>query len=216
MSTFKIESDAHSGEFDTQYPIHLQGLITPQEFAFIVQNANTYLKRAKSLLTWNIVSIVAISILYPVVVVGSTYFVMYQYGYISFLVIIALTSAIYMITLFGGIFWFRKKQKTVMDELKTFVEYHNQQTFLPRGVQILVKYVAWMGGYNYNNLNVYLEVIVAPNAQRNVVQSSPTMVPQPVFVNQIPLNQPVLNTVQPNILQYQREGNPNGGYAQMK
>lgn len=219
MSTFKIETNPSTGKFDDQYPIHLEGLVTQQEFAFIIEHSNSFLNHRRSTGIWFWVIMVTLSILSPFLILGGVYVFMAIFRNIAIMLVgVVVLCAANVVVFIGSIFWIRNKFKKYLDDLKAFLEFHNQQTFIPKGVQFLAK-SSYYGNYDCTNQNVYLEVIVASKDKQNVVQSNTSM-------NQYSTQQQSAQNVivpviaqpglYPNVVEYQRVGNQKGGYLYMK
>lgn len=190
MSTFLIEPDAH-GNFDSQYPIHLEGRVSPQEFNYIIQNANQFMhkrhKLGKRIIIHQMLLMVGFMIALGLIVwtainLRNTLFA-----------ILAPTAycIVYVFISVAYFFWMRKQGAKIIQELRSFIETNNQQIFYSRGVQFLVR-TKMLYGYRRRIEHVYLEIVVSTNNQQ---------IQQPPIYQQQVENQPLMKmypqTVQP-------------------
>lgn len=183
MSTFVIECDAQ-GQLESQYPIHLQGLVTPQEFNYVIQGANSFLHKRRKLtihfVIFHFVFMFLVMVFTLCVVWGSVYS-----GIVPLIVIFpSIVLLAYLSIIIGSIIWLRNKLRRVLEELRNFIETNNQQYFLSRGVQFLIK-TRVVHGYNSRVEHVYMEVLVSPNASGSggmqpLVQQKPVIQQQPL------------------------------------
>lgn len=191
MSTYVIETDGQ-GKFDSQYPLHLQGLVTPQEYHYLIEQANYFMaKRTKSVVVFVLLMFCYVFIFFGAAAGGMAAAATTLKSYLLALIPIAsmcILMALWIITIFA----MQRRSAKILANLKNFIEMQNQQIFLPRGVQFLVK----SSGYRTRMEHVYLEVLVSPNAIRSGsgIQST-----QPV-IQQQQIYQPPPNIYQPNVV----------------
>lgn len=194
MSTYVIETDGQ-GKFDSQYPLHLQGLVTPQEYHYLIEQANYFMaKRTKSVVVFVLLMFCYVFIFFGAAAGGMAGIAATQKFYLMAIIPIAsmfILMALWIITIFA----MQRRSAKILANLKNFIEMQNQQIFLPRGVQFLVKSRVY--GYGKRRMeHVYLEVLVSPNAIRSGsgIQST-----QPV-IQQQQIYQPPPNIYQPNVV----------------
>lgn len=185
MSTFVIESDA-KGHFDSQYPIHLQGLVSPQEYNYLIQGASRFLKQRRSVsIIFTIIQIISV-----ITMIGALFAMFwFLYNVTAFTVAIVGISLFYVFIFIISTIWKRSKQKRYLTELKNFVESNNQQFFISRGVEFLVKTRITFGYKTYME-HVYMEVVVSPNksgsngGMQPFIQQQQSDIQQPLLYNQ--------------------------------
>jgi hypothetical protein len=115
---------------------------------------------------------------------------------------------VYVFIIISSIFWMRSKYKRFLTELRNFIESNNQQCFLSRGVQFLVK-TRIVYGYKRRFEHVYLEVVVNPNAsgssgggmQQPLLQQQPVF--QPTYQSNMATGKSYPQTVQSQYYQQQ-------------
>lgn len=180
MSTFVIESDAY-GNFDSQYPIHLQGLVSPQEYSYIIQGATSILKKRRRIAITCVIFQWILMLLMFAAVFGAVWGII-RLGNVPFIFLSPIVILfIYVFVIVCSVFWVIQKNRRLLTQLRNFIESNNQQFFISRGVQFLVK-TRTIYGYRRRTEHVYLEVIVNPNASggsRGIQQ--PVIQQQPVY-----------------------------------
>ena len=183
MATYTIEINNWTYEFDAQYPIILQNLVSPQEFNNIISQCNRYASKMKSAQRTNFILIFLSMILFFAALLVGILVPTFNLprGGFPFTIFITLgIIVIYLIVIFSIVFRSRKKLNNLKSGIRSYLNQENQRNFIARGVQFLLK-ERMVAGNKTAFMVPYIEVVVASQMNNTQMYQQQPTYQQPTY-----------------------------------
>lgn len=166
MYTIHVAELDSTGNFDTTFPLCLQGYLSPQEYQYVIHKGNEAEARNQKAKVRGTILLSTTMLIFFSINAGVAFLIAWAFHNIPVIIILAVIAQVVIIIILGALIaWITKKrQLSIIQEFKNELDLYNQTTLHQRGLKVRSR----REGPSENE-SVYIEFLVCEKPNNNAI-----------------------------------------------